>query len=180
MPDVTRRGVTLTEAIQEAAAIAPVDRTILMTYELWNDGLVEPVRFVNDVAELTATLEADAPRDAGLEVTFMACPLSIKRPEESDTAASPTVELSRPDVGSILKAALDQVRDDMATWQLIERVYASDVLTGPAMLPPLIFEVTSADLTAAAGRLTAKFDDEIGEPVPRITFKASEYPGLQR
>ncbi len=180
MPDVVRRGVTMSEAVQEAAAIAPIGRVMLYTYELWHDSLVEPIRFVNDVIELDAALEADAPRSPGEFVNFMACPLSVKRPEESDTAASPTVELSRPDVGGLLKAALDTARGSVTAWTLIERLYASDDLTGPALMPPLNFELTSADVSAAAGKISARYDDDIDESIPHTIFKASEYPGLQR
>lgn len=180
MAAVTRRGVTLSEAVQEAAAIAPITRAMLYAYELWHPSLSAPIRFVNDVQDLVAKLEATAPRDANQNVTFIACPLQLRRPEESDTAASPTVELARPDVGSILKTGLDEARGSTEPWILIERLYASDVLTAPALLPPMTFDVTSAELSAAAGKLTAKYDDEIEDPIPRLTFKASEYPGLGR
>lgn len=180
MPDITRKGVTLTEALQEAAAIAPVSRAMLYAYELWHVSLAEPIRFVNDTADLVATLEADAPRDAGAEVEFIACPLEFKRPEESESSATPTVELSRPDVAGLLKIALDGARGSLQPWTLIERLYASDDLSGPALLPPLSFELVQVDLSASAAGIRAQYDDDANVAVPRITFKRDEYPGLQR
>lgn len=180
MADITRKGVTLKEALQEAAAIAPLGRAMLYAYELWHVSMTEPIRFVNDKAALLATLEADAPRDASTEVEFISCPLDMQRPEESDTAASPTVSLGRPDVGGILKAALDTARGSLEPWTLIERLYASDETSGPAMLPPMTYELSSVDIAAAAGKLSASFDDDANIAIPAITFKRSEYPGLAR
>jgi Domain of unknown function (DUF1833) len=180
MTDVIRRGVTLTEALQEAAAIAPIGRAMLLAYELWHPSLAEPIRFVDDNAALLATLEADAPRDASTEVEFIACPVSLQRPEESDGAASPTVSLARPDVGGLLKGALDAARGSLEPWTLIERVFASDDTSTPAKLPPMSFELTSADITGAAAKITALFDDDANVSIPRITFRRSDYPGLAR
>jgi hypothetical protein len=181
MADIVRRGVTLKESLQEAAASAPLGRAMLYAYELWHEDLSDAIRFVNDKAALLATLEADAPRDAGAEVEFMACPLeAAERPEESDTAASPSVSMSRPDVGGILKAALDEARDSLEPWTLIERLYASDDTSGPAMLPPLTYELSAAQIAGAAGKLTASFDDDSNEAIPRITFRREDYPGLAR
>jgi len=180
MADIVRKGVTLTDELQEAAAIAPLGRAMLYAYELWHDSLAEPIRFVNDKAALLATLEADAPRDASTEVEFLACPLDRAPPEESDTAASPSVSLGRPDVSGILKAAFDAARGTLTTWTLIERLYASDNTSGPAMLPPLTYELTSGDVAGAAGKVAASYDDDANIAIPAITFKRSEYPGLQR
>lgn len=180
MPDVTRRGVTFTEAWQEAAAIAPITRTILLAYELWHPTLVEPIRFVNDLEDLTATLEADAPRNAGEAVTFVACQVSMKRPEESDTAASPSLELSRPDVAGLMNAALKAAAGSFESWILIEREFASDDTTGPARLPPLSLELESVTMGDTDLAIAAQFDDDFNVAIPRLTFKRSEYPGLLR
>ena len=180
MPDIEREGVTLSEELQVAAAVAPAGRAVLYAYELWHPTMASPIRFVNDVVDLSATLESTAPRNASATVTFSACPLSLQRPEESDTAASPTVTLARPDVAGLLKPALDDARGDDREWQLIERVYVSDDLSAPAMLPPLIYEVLSVETSGAAASLTAAYGDWQSWAVPRTTFRLSEYPGLSR
>lgn len=180
MPDVTRRGVTFTQAWQEAAGAAPVGRTILAAYELWHPSLSAPIRFVNDLEDLTATLEADAPRNAGEEVTFVACPVSMKRPEESDTAASPELELSRPDVSGLMNAALKAAAGSLEPWTIIEREYASDATSGPVRLPPLSLELTSVTMGDSDLAIAAQFDDDFNLAIPRLTFKRSEYPGLMK
>lgn len=180
MPEITRRGVTLSEAWQEAAAIAPVGRAILAAYELWHPSLAEPIRFLNDTEDLVATLEADAPRDAGVAVTFIACPVSMKRPEESDTASSPSLELSRPDVAGIMNQALKAAAGSLVPWTLIEREFASDDTSGPARLPPLSMELSSVTMSEAELSIAAQYDDDFNLAIPRLTFKRSEYPGLMK
>ena len=180
MADIIRRGVTLTQALQEAAAIAPLNRVMLYAYELWHPSLAEPIYFVNDVADFAATIEGTADRNPSTEVTFVACPMDLSRPEESDTAESPKITLSRPDVAGLLKEKLDAARGSRVPWVIIERMYASDDTTAPAMLPPLAFELTNVDVSGAAAQIGAQFDDDANVAIPRITFKRSEYPGLQR
>lgn len=180
MPDITRRGVTISQAWQEGVANAYVNRVHLYAYEIWHPTMAEPVRFVNDVVDLTATLEADAPHNPLEEVLFIACPLEMTRPEESDTAETPSVTLMRPDVGGLLKNAFDNARGSTGTWQIIERAYVSDDLSQPAINPPQSFEITLSTISGGSARITASYDDEISDSVPRITFKRGEYPGLKR
>lgn len=180
MPDITRRGVTISEAWQEGVASAPLSRVHLYAYELWHPTMTEPVRFVNNNDALFAVLEPGAPRNASEEVEFLACPLQMTRPEESDTAESPSVTLTRPDVAGLVKQAFDRARGSLDSWTIIERAYVSDNLTTPALLPPQSFEITLSSLSGSAARITAAYDDENSDSVPRLTFKREEYPGLRR
>lgn len=180
MTDITRAGVTISTEAQEAAAIAPVQRAWLCAYELWHDGMDEAVRFVNDRADLVATLEDDAPRDAGEEVTFIACEVSAARPTESDEAGNPQIMLGRSDVAGLLKAELDAVRGTSVVWTLIERIYMSDVLTAPALLPPLSYEILSIKIAGPQAQLVAQYDDDGNIGIPRVFFTRAAYPGLQR
>jgi len=180
MPDIVRRGVTLAEALQEAAAIAPITRQMIYAYELWHPTLSAPVYFVNDNADLDAFIENTADRNAATEVTFVACRLAVTRPEEGDQPESPKLSLSRPDLGSLLKPLLDAARGSTVPWVLIERLYASDDLSSPAMLPPLQVELTNVDIVGSQVQMQASFDDDGTLAIPAITFRRSEYPGLAR
>ena len=172
------RGVSFSQAYAEAIAIAPIQRAMLYAYELYHPLLTAPIRFVNDRADLTATLEASAPRNASTAVTFAACLLDIGRPEESDTAASPEVTLAREGISGILSAALAQARGSLVPWVLIERVFASDDLSAPHQLPVLTYQPSSADITGMAASLRASFADPANVSIPRLTFRRTEYPGL--
>lgn len=180
MPQITRRGVTLSEALQEAAAIAPITRRMLYAYELWHPSLAEPIYFVNDNADLSAFIESTAERNASTEVSFLSCPLRVARPEEGDQPEAPKLSLSRPDLAGVIKPLFDASRGSTVPWVLIERIYASDELSAPAMLPPLQVEITSVDIVGSQVQMSATFDDDGTLAVPAITFRRSEYPGLAR
>ncbi len=180
MPDIVRRGVTLAQALQEAAAVAPIYRQMLYCYELWHPTLAAAVYFVNDNADLSAFIEATADRNAGLEVEFLSCPMTVTRPEESDQPESPKISMSRPDLAGMMRPLLQVARGSLDPWIIIERVYASDDLSGPALLPPLEVELTSVDMVGSALQISAQFDDDGALAVPAITFRRAEYPGLQR
>lgn len=182
MPDFLpeRHGVTLSQALHEAAVASPVTRMMLSTFELWHESFAEPIYVVNDHENLTAFKEAAAERDAGLQVEYLACAVTISRPEESDQAGTPEITVSVDNVSGLLSDALRAARGSIEPWELIERVYASDDLSGPAIDPPLKVMVTGVDMDGETVTLRASFGDPVNVAVPRLTFKRSEYPGLVR
>lgn len=176
-----RRGVTLSEALQEAATIAPIERVVFSTFELWHplgtpDG---PIYVVNNFEDLSATKEADADRDAGLTVTFMASSVELDRPDEDDNAPSPEIALRVGNVQGIMSDAIRRARGSLEPWQIVERLYASDETDGPAATP-LRLIVTGVDITAEVVTLTCGYGDPANVAMPRTTFKRSEYPSLVR
>ena len=175
-------GVELSEALHEAAVIAPIVRVILETFELYHpigtpDG---PVYVVNDLQPLTATIEAGAARNAGTAVEFLACSVAVGRPEEADTNATPTITLTVSNVSGLMSDALRSARGSLAPWEIIERAYASDDTSGPAMLPPLQLYLTNADISGELLVISASFGDSANVSVPRLTFRRADYPGLVR
>ncbi|WP_162255203.1 DUF1833 family protein [Rhizobacter sp. Root1221] len=151
---------------------------MLLTYELWHPTLPEPARIVHDMAPLEAMLESTAPRDAGEVVTFMASYVEASRSEESDDAATPTVNVTIDNVSGLLSDALRIARGTNIPWELIERVYASDDLSGPAMLPVLRLTFTESTIDGTSATLRASYGDPVNVAVPRLTYKPEEYPGL--
>ncbi len=173
-----RRGVTLSEAYAEAAAVAPATYVMLNCYELWHPTMAEPARVVNDHAPLLATLEATAPRNAEEEVEFLSAQVTVTRPEESDAAGSPGISMTISNVSGVLSAALAAARGSLLPWEVIERVYASHDTSGPARLPPLKLYLTNADIGGATATLTAGLGDPCNISIPALTFTVTEYPGL--
>lgn len=184
MPDYKspRHGVSLSEALHEAANVAPISRVMLNTFELYHPlgTPAGPVYVVNNYVALLATKEVDADRDAGLEVEFMASSIAIERPEESDTAAAPQITLTVTNVSGFMSDALRLARGSLEPWVIIERVYAEDDTTAPAILPPMQLLVISVGIDAENVSLRCSFGDPANVAVPRTTFKRSEYPGLVR
>jgi hypothetical protein len=104
--------------------------------------------------------------------------LAMQRPEESDTDASPQVSLSREGVSGILKVALDTARGSTDPWELTERVYTTDDLSGPAKLPPMIYNLSAAQMASAGASISAGFGDFANVSVPTKTFRREKYPTL--
>lgn len=180
MPDIERQGVTLGAALQEAIGTARQDRVMLYAYELWHPSFAEPIYFVDNTEDLVATLEPNAPRAGSETVTFIACPVTLQRPEESDQAQAPRIVMNRPFVSGILRDALNNARGMVDSFEIIERMYASDDTSRPELLPPLSMEVTSVELAGIAAKLEASFSDFANIAVPRTLFRRFRYPGLQR
>ena len=174
-----RKGVRLSQAAAEAIAVAPLQRAMLYCYEVWHPTMAEPIRVVRDYVPLMATLEATAPRNPGEEVEHLACSVSVERPEESDASSAPQVSFVIANVNGLLKQALDAARGSREVWEVIERVYASDDTSEPAVMPPLTLTFTSADMKGGMATLTAGFgDDPVNKSIPALTFKPEEYTSL--
>lgn len=174
----TYKAVRQSDAYKQAAAIAPVYRAMLFAYELWHPTLAAPVYFVNDDVDMTATIESTASRNAGTAQVFIGVRLAMQRPEESDSAGSPQVSLSREGISGVLASALATARGSLIPWELVERVYASDDLTGPAKLPVATYFLSAANLSAGGASVTAAYADPANVSVPRLTFRRESYPTL--
>lgn len=175
---IHRRGITLADALLAAAAYAPLGRAMLYCYELSHPSVAEPIRFVDNKESFSAALESTAPFNPSSVVEFMPLPLSIQRPEESDSASAPEVVLSADNVSGVFNQTLKAARGSLVPWTIIERLYASDDTTGPCILPVLKYELSTADIQATQVRVKASYGDPVNVSIPSLTFKREEYPGL--
>ena len=96
----------LSQALKEAFASAPAGTVVLDTLEIWHPTFDEPIRVVRDHADLTARLEAGAPRDGGKRVTFAALAFEFS-PPPVDTAPVPEITVTLDNVGSDITDALE-------------------------------------------------------------------------
>ena len=103
MPDPT-----LSAAIREAYASAPVDLIVYHTLEIWHPGFSDPIRVVRDRVALDARLEPGAPRNAGEIVTFAPFAFEIEPPDQTATGA-PQCRVEIDNVGREIGAALEKV-----------------------------------------------------------------------
>jgi hypothetical protein len=174
-----RHGVTLSQALHEAAAIAPVSVVILHTFELWHSSLAEPIYVVNNFEDLLATKEATADRDPSTEVEFMASSIALQRPTETDAGEAPELELTVSNVSGVLSAALRDARGSPDLWEVIERLYDQSDTSGPAHTPMSLI-VTGIDISTKTVTLRCSYGDPANVAVPRTTFRRSAYPGLVR
>lgn len=181
-----RRGISQSEALAEAWTHAKSD-PVLATLALYHSAFVdeasgEPVAayVVNDYRDLQATLEDDAPLDAGEEVTFRAVPMRVVFPEESDENRLPEVpiELAHGRVAQLLAPYLRQAKETMEPVIAIARTYLASDTSAPHEQPPLRLELSGATVTLGGVQARAGYGDLVNVPFPRVLYTPEEFPGL--
>ncbi len=176
-------GASISAALAEAAAYAPVTRAMLETLSLSHStftdlaGAPDDVRIVNDHADLVATLEDAAPLHAGEAVTFSALAVGTQWPEESDEG-TPSFAITIDGVSGLVVQQLDRALSTLEPVLLTVRIYASDDTTGPANDPPLVLEL--AECTVTETRVTARaiYSDPVNRGFPGKDYVRDEHPGL--
>lgn len=174
-----RHGARLSFEYLESMSVSPLQRAMLQTLELYHP-LSGRRRFVKDEQDLIARLEVDAPEHGGELVEFVAAPLTTDRPEQSADGSAPEMSISLDAVAGLMAPEFDKARGSIEPWVVTERMYASDDLDGPAVLPPSVYEVSNSVLQGAVLGLRASFGDAVNVAVPARTFTRAKYPGLQR
>jgi len=175
MPDPT-----LSDAIQEAYAIAPTNEVIYHTLEIWHPGFSLPIRVVRDVAAISARIEAGAARDAGALVTFEGYAFDVVPPDQSATAL-PQCVIEIDNVSREILAQIDAAVFEVDEITVIYRSYLSDNLTvGPENLPPLEMSITQISATPLRIRAVAGFANLLDRRFPAIDYNLETFPGLQQ
>lgn len=173
MPDAT-----LSEAIKEAYASAPRSRGIVHhTLEIHHPAFVAPLRVVQDWRELTATLEAGAPRNGGEAVTFSGYAFSVVPPEVAITGF-PTCVIEIDNVSREILANIELAMESTELIQVIYRVFLSSDLSAPQNDPPLTMTIFSIDATPMRIRATAGFGDLNNRKFPTMVYTAGEFANL--
>lgn len=166
-------GVSQSEALREAAAYAPQDRVVLRTYEFTHSSFATRALVVIDYTNLTAKTET------GETVEYLAVGgLRSEAPEESETAATPVFRLSIDGVSREIAEKLDLALAGLEPVWLIERIYVSDDLETPAVLPPAKAIIRTGKVTETRVAIEAGFGDPANQPFPRKLYTRTEHPGL--
>lgn len=171
----SQHGVSMSEAYAEAAASAPVHRVMLSTYELNHPSFDKPLYIVNDFENFSATLEPDG---GGGLVDFVACPVQVIGPEESDSQKAPTVQIRIDGVSALICKQMDLAAQSMDRITLVERIYASDDPSAPAIMPPLRLTLKNVQVGETTVTAEAGFADPVNRGFPSKDYLAREYPGL--
>lgn len=172
MPDST-----LSAAIKEAYASAPSASVIHHTLEIWHPNFTVPIRVVRDSADLTATLEASAPRNASQAVTFVGYAFDIVPPEVSATAV-PQCTIEIDNVSRDILAQIDLAVGSTDQITVIYRAFLSDDLSGPENDPPLTLTILSISANVFRIKATAGFGDLGNKRFPGLDYTAEVFPGL--
>lgn len=167
----------LSAAIREAYASCPSDEIIHHTLEIWHPNFTQPIYVVRDFADLNATIEAVAARNASTEVTFVAFAFEIV-PPEVDKAGVPQCTIEIDNVSREILANIEAAMGSTAPIVAIYRAYLSSDLAGPENDPPLELEIMSITADPFKVRAVAGFGSLANLKFPRQEYSAEVFPGL--
>ena len=168
---------TLSLALREAYASAPANVVIYHTLELWHPAFSVPIRVVRDYADLTATLESTAPRNASEAVTFIAFNFDFSKPEVS-SAGVPQITITLDNVDRAIVANIEAAltTTDMVT--VIYREFLSSDLSAPQNNPPLAMTILNVVADVFKVTATAGFPNLMNKRFPTTEYSAEVFTGL--
>jgi len=177
-------GLKVSQAYAEAMSSELITRVMVLCYEFNHPEFVdengdqEAIRIVNEYLDMTMTLEPGAPMNGGEAVLFTALPCRVSGPNEGDSGEAQGISLEVDGVSGELVERLRLALNSSAPVTVMERIYASDDLSGPAQLPVLqmiLRNVSVGDVTVTAN---PTFFDASNNPFPRTEYSKEEYAGL--
>jgi hypothetical protein len=173
-----RAGVSISQAMAESYASATAGDPALMTLELHHPDFTAPARVVNNLRNLTATLEDDAPYNAGEAVEFIAVPFRYIRPPQSDESAPAPVAVEIDNVSLALTTLLMQALESMEPVQVIAREYLPSDTSAPHVLPVTTLEMTGIEIGVETVRAQLTFGHLTNRKFPVRQYTAENTPGL--
>lgn len=172
MPDPS-----LSAALAEAYASAPANEIIYHTLEFRHPDFVTPIRVVRDVADLTATLEADAPLNPGASVVFAGFAFDFAMPELG-RAAAPEILITIDNVGREIMGYLDLAAQSADLIEVTYRPYLSSDLSAPQADPPITLVVRDVSADVFKVECRASFGDFANRKFPSESYDAQRFAGL--
>lgn len=180
MPDPS-----LTDALAEAAALAPAEEIFYETIEFRHpdfvdeNGDADSLRLVADTQDLVAPLEAEAPIKGGQWVTFNRSRIAgVYRPP-IEPGATPEIEITVDGVSRAIIRYLDLAMESASPLTMAYRVYLdSAIADGPQMDPVPTFEVSEITVTLAGVKLKARTKIDLRGAFPVKQYTIAEFPGL--
>ena len=175
---------TLSEALKEAYASAPTASTILHTLEFRHDSFLDEngdltaVRLVLDHEDMTATLEASAPMNAGEAVLFQRAHFDFALPEQADNASLPELMITVDNAARLLMPYLEDAIEAGGPIEVTYRAYLADDLSGPETDPPLTLVLGNVDVNLGTVTGKATFGNFINRKFPGVDYDAETFPGL--
>jgi hypothetical protein len=166
--------------LRERLSSAPADKQLsVITIEIRHPAFDPPAaRYVNDTIDLTATLEDDAPLDAGETVAFTATRFDAILPESNDQGL-PTCSLEISNVAGELMPWLQASVSVPAAIELSVREYLRDDPSEPGhVIHGLNIKKTRAELQRVKAQ--AGFEDVLNLSGPRRVYLVKDFSTLAR
>lgn len=173
------------EALKEAYAANPTNDVALDTIEIRHPAFVDDsgnptaIRVVRGYDDIVATLEADAPLNAGQPVTFIAAAFDFTLPgfEEGQV---PQLQITLDNVSREITAHLEQAIGQTAPIEVTYRPYLYSDLSAPQMDPPINMLLTQVSVDVFQVTGTATLNDVHNWGFPNSSYDLTSFPGLLR
>ncbi len=162
---------TLSQAIKEAYAAAPVNVAIYHTLEINHPAFTQPIYVVRDYADLNANLENGTP------VTFVRFAFDLVKPEVSTTGV-PQCTFEIDNVSREILANIQLAMTSTSPITITYREYISSDLTAPQNNPPLTMQLSNIKADVFRVRAVATFGDVNNKRFPNEEYTADRFPGL--
>ena len=164
MPDTT-----LSNAIKEAYASAPVDDIIYHTLEFDHPSFPNPVYVVQGFDDITTT---------GTPATkWTAIPFDLKLPEVAPIGP-PQLQLTVDNVSRELMQAIDLAAESGQQISVTYRAYLSTDLSKPQNDPPFTLKLINISVSPAQITATAALHNFANQKWPRRVYRDEQFPGL--
>jgi hypothetical protein len=172
-------GVQQSEALAAAYISSPSDDPVMVTLEVMHPN-GNALRMVNDWELLTATLEDDAPLNAGEEVTFAGIPFSIVRPPETDGGAPGAVTCTIDNLSAQITELVMAIQESGSPVRVILRTYLPSDTSAPHELPVLTMYVRSPVVITSShqAQFQCSFGDLTNRKFPKLTYRSETHPTL--
>jgi hypothetical protein len=179
MPDPS-----MSDALAEAAALAPVNEVIYHTLEIRHadfvDGNGDPdsMWLVASNEDLSAPIEADAPVKAGQLVNFTALAFSFAlMPIEPGT--TPEIQITLDGVNRAVITYIDLAMESGKPITIAYRPYLDTAIEdGPQMDPVPTFEVAEITVATTSITLKARTGIDLRGAFPVRLYTLTDFPGL--
>lgn len=179
MPDPS-----LTDALAEAAALAPSDEVIRHTLEIRHPDFVDDAGHPDslwitaDTEGFSAPIEADAPVRPGETVTFTALAFTFAlMPIEAGT--TPEIEITVDGVNRAVVQHLDRAMESGQPIVVAYRPYLDTALgDGPQMDPVPTFELVDVTVGLSSVVLKARTGIDLRGAFPVRRYTITDFPGL--
>lgn len=162
---------SLSEALKEAFAVCPTDKTVIHTLEIRQTGVQDPVLISQTRTGVTAFDEN------GVEKTFIAGGFQFTLPP-SDEDGFKSLTVAVDNVNRVASDFIDTARQSIVPVEVVYRPYLSDDLSGPAMNPPLILYLKDVQVTTFQVTGKCTFMDLVNKKFPSDLYLRSRFPSL--
>lgn len=175
----------ISQAMAEAFASQPDDDSgrVVDTIELHHPAFINEfgehtcVRVVNDTVKHMFGLETSAPMNPGETVEFEGIPYQIKAPDiGKDTV--PQLPISIPIVSRQITKYMEQALTMTDPIQVYWRSYLLSEPDMPQQDPPVIMELSTAEVVNGMLTGTASLNDVHNWPFPGKKYTRENFPGL--